>query len=169
MNFNRKVIIPILFAIMFAGGLYIARGWPLLARLVPWAVGIPGLVFSLGELVVELRKRPEPEPSDQQTKEVKKEEVYVDFRFDEAATSQASHLKAFRTFVWLVAFIFVGFAIGFPLGFSVVIFLYLKLEGKEGWLISVVFGLATWGFIWGIFIKLFDTIFPDPWVLSLFS
>ncbi len=168
MHFNRKIIIPILFAIMFAGGIYIARGWPLLARLVPLAVGIPGLIFSLAELVVELRKRPEPEASDQQPKEVKKE-VYVDFRFDEDATSQTSQLKAFRTFVWLVAFIVAGFAIGFSLGFSVVMFLYLKLEGKEGWVISVIFGLATWGFVWGIFGKLFDTIFPDPWIISLFS
>jgi hypothetical protein len=49
------------------------------------------------------------------------------------------------------------------------IFLYLKVEGREGWLMSIAVTFFSWLFFYMLFERMLNVPFPDPLLLSLFS
>jgi hypothetical protein len=49
------------------------------------------------------------------------------------------------------------------------IFLYLKLEGREGWLMSVAVTFFSWLFFYALFERMLNVPFPDPLLLSFFQ
>lgn len=47
--------------------------------------------------------------------------------------------------------------------------LYLKLQGGEGWLLSIVITAVAWGAFYGLFDRLLHLPFPAGWVLTWFD
>ena len=54
--------------------------------------------------------------------------------------------------------------LGFQIAVPVLVFAYLKLQGKEGWIFTTVFTAAVWAFFYGLFDLLLHLPFP-PGVL----
>jgi len=48
------------------------------------------------------------------------------------------------------------------------ILLYLKIAGKESWLMTAQVTFFSWLFYWGLFEKLLNVPFPDGLLLSWF-
>jgi hypothetical protein len=65
----------------------------------------------------------------------------------------------------LAAIVLLGFSISVPL----FVFLYLKLQGKESWILSVVLAAVAWVFVYGLFDQLLHLPFPQGWLLALFA
>jgi hypothetical protein len=42
--------------------------------------------------------------------------------------------------------------------------LYLKLQGREGWVVSLALTAAVWGVFYGLFDRLLHLPFPAGWV-----
>ena len=59
--------------------------------------------------------------------------------------------------------LFFGFSIAVPL----FVFLYIKLYGKEKWVISVTMAVMSWFFFYGLFVWLLDTPFEEGLVLKV--
>ena len=68
---------------------------------------------------------------------------------------------------WIVAFLVSIVLLGFPIAVPLLVFVYVKFQGKESWLFSIVFTAAVWGFFYGLFDLLLHLPFPEGWLYFL--
>ena len=59
--------------------------------------------------------------------------------------------------------------VGFQIAVPLLVFLYLRLQGKESWLFTLVFTAAVWACFYGLFDLLLHLHFPDGWLFSGFG
>ena len=137
MIFEGRIIISVVMLAMFAGMVLYAFTFPPDARFLPWVIGIPGLVFCIGQLVIELRSAaPPPRPAEERRRELK-------------------------MFAWFVAIIVGILLFGFVHAGPVLIAAYLYLDWNERPLTIVIAALVAFGIFYGVFewaleLRLFD-------------
>jgi hypothetical protein len=54
--------------------------------------------------------------------------------------------------------------IGFPIAVPLFVFLYMKLQGKEKWGVSLLMTFIAWASFYGLFVKFCDVPFMEGWV-----
>ncbi len=67
---------------------------------------------------------------------------------------------------WILGLFAAVALLGFVVGVPVFVFLYIKLQGKEGWLFSAVFTALVWATFYGLFDRLLHLPFPPGWIRS---
>jgi hypothetical protein len=134
-----------------AYGIWSAFAWPLKAKLFPLVIGIPLFLLASAEV------------------------LWVIFGKREAsqATPVAGHTPAGvarnRTLLaagWALGFFAVIVLFGFLIAVPALVFLYLRVQSKEGWLFTIVFTAAVWALFYGLFDLLLHLHFPAGWLLS---
>ena len=114
------------------------RGYPRKARMLPFVVGIPGIVLAATTFIRELTKSKEPPPT-------KEEEV------DGTGPWVALEKTKFLMMIgWVVLLIGMIWVFGFLIATPAYVFLFLKAR-REKWLLSISFAAASWAFLYGIF------------------
>ncbi len=136
MSEGRIVISAIMLAI-FAGMVGYAATFPPAARFLPCVIGIPGLLFSVGQLVIELRSGT-PE-----------------------AFEPAECRREWRMFAWLVSFIAAILLFGFVYAGPVMVAAYLYFGWHERPLSVLIAALVAFAIFYGVFewaleLRLFD-------------
>jgi hypothetical protein len=117
-------------AAVAAYAVYYALRWPPKAALFPLTMGIPLLVLAVAQTLVELRDPPAQ------------------------AGPAAAGRRSLALFAWMGAFIaFVLFA-GFPIAVPLFVFLYLVMQSREGWVLSIALAAAAWGAFHLLFVRL---------------
>ena len=133
---------------VFAGwGTLSALAWPLKAKLFPLVIGIPLFCLAAAEALWAFFGRGERQAA-------------TDFQL---STDQAPEVARRRTLVaagWTVGFFILIVLLGFQIAVPVLVFAYLKIQGKEGWIFTIVFTAAVWGFFYGLFDLLLHLPFP---------
>jgi hypothetical protein len=139
-------------AVMLVAGyaVFAATAWPWKAALFPLVIGIPLFCLATTELLWALfGTTPEGAPN----------EV-------ELSTDAAARRRVLQVAGWILGF-FAGIALlGFPVAVPLFVFLYLKLQGGEGWIMSVVLTVAVAAVFYGLFDALLHLPFPAGWLLS---
>jgi hypothetical protein len=148
---NASLALSVMVMIVSAYGVIAAAAWPWKAALFPLVIGIP--LFCLAAV-----------------------EALWGLFGSAAAEGEAREFRlsigeetARRTAVavgWILAFFAAIVLLGFPIAVPLFVLLYLKLQGREGWLLSVVMTLAVWGVFYGLFDQLLHLPFPAGWLLS---
>jgi hypothetical protein len=133
-------------------GVIAATAWPWKAALFPLVIGIPLFCLAAAEALWTLFGASPAEA-------------------DEARDFQLSIGKdtVRRTLVasgWILAFFAAIVLLGFPIAIPLFVFLYLKLQGREGWVLSSVMTAAVWGVFYGLFDLLLHLPFPAGWLFS---
>ena len=129
-----------------------ALAWPLKAKLFPLVIGIPLFCLAAAEALWTLFGRQG------------ERQAATDFQL---STDQAPEVARRRTLVaagWTIGFFVLIVLLGFQIAVPVLVFAYLKVQGKEGWIFTVVFTAAVWAFFYGLFNLLLHLPFP-PGVL----
>jgi len=122
-----------------AYAVFTALRWPSKAALFPLVMGIPLLVLALAQMVIELR---EPQ---------------------RAEGPPGAARAALAILAWMAGFIALVLLIGFPLAVPLLIFAYLRIAGRESWLLSTALAVAAWG----IFHLLFERLLHFPFEAGL--
>ncbi|HEY1290980.1 MAG TPA: tripartite tricarboxylate transporter TctB family protein [Burkholderiales bacterium] len=138
-------------AVMVASGAgtLAALDWPLKAKLFPMVIGIPLFFLAAAEVAwILLSKTPE--------------EKTAQAEISPAIARRRSLLGA----GWILGLLASVVLLGFPIAVPLFVFLYLKLQGREGWVISIAIALGTWGLFYGLFDRLLHLPFPAGWLLS---
>ena len=132
-------------------GIVTAWDWPEKAKLFPLAIGIPLFCLAAVEAAWSLL-RPEPRPSQA-----------MDFQ-----VSAAGHgtRRAAMALAWMLGFFAAIVLLGFPLAVPLFVFLYLRLQGRESWTLSIVMTAAVWGIFYGLFDRLLHLPFAAGWLLG---
>jgi hypothetical protein len=132
-------------------GVIAAWTWPWKASLFPLAIGIPVFCLAAVEALWVIFGRTERG----ETK---------DFQFSHALPEKEVLKRTGFAAGWVLGFFAAIILLGFPLAVPLFVFLYLKVHGKEGWVLSVVFTAAVWLFFYGLFDRLLHLPFPEGWL-----
>ena len=157
MKIRTQVIFVLLLIIFFAFLVYQARDWRLQARLYPWAIGIPMLVLALVQLVLDL-KGIGPKKS--------RDDTPVDFQFTQTTDPAQARRRTINIFCWIFGFLIGIWLLGFSITVPLLVFLYLKVQSRERWALSILLTAAAWLVFWGLFDRLLHLPFPDGLLLT---
>jgi len=151
---HNKASLALSAAIMACSGfaVYAASGWPWKAALFPIAIGIPVFCLAAAEVVWSLVGSAGPERA-------------MDFEMSTDVPAPVAARRTALTVGWMVGFFAAIALIGFPYAVPLFVFLYLRLQGREGWMFSVLFSAAVWGFFYLVFDRLLHLPFPAGWLV----
>jgi hypothetical protein len=138
---------------MLASGaaVVIAMDWPLKARLFPMAIGIPVFCMAAAEVAWGLLR-----PATQSKA--------MDFRLSDQLPPQIALRRTLIVVAWMLGFLAGIVLVGFPLAVPLLVLLYARLQGREGWGLSGGLALAVWGLFYGVFDRLLHLPFPAGWI-----
>lgn len=129
----------------------IALDWPWKAKLFPLAIGIPVFCMATVEVVWGLL---DPAARSQA----------MEFKLSEPALGRPGAARTLTAIGWMVGFLAAIVLLGYPLAIPLLVFFYLKLQGREGWTLSALVALAVWGFFYAVFDQLLHVPFPAGWI-----
>ena len=139
-----------------AYGIYSALDWPLKSKLFPLVIAIPLFCLAAAEaLWVIFAKDAAASASD--------------FKLSEDQSPEVARRRTALAAGWIAGFFVLVLLLGFPIAVAAFVFVYLKVQGKEGWLFSAVFTAAVWFFFYGLFDLVLHMHFPDGWLFGGFG
>lgn len=146
-------LVVIVFFIVFV---YLAKDWRLQARLYPWVIGIPMIALAVIHFVRELlageeTKKPEADSG----------ATPVDFQFSQDVDPRLARARTFNIFGWIFGFFAAIYLLGFQISVPLFVFLYLKVQSREPWPISLGLTAFAWLLFWGLFDWLLKLPFPE--------
>ncbi len=144
---------------MIAGyALYASLHWPFRTALFPRVIAVPLLALSLLELILCVAGP-----------ELEREGHAVDFELTKDIDPAVARRRTVAIFSWTFGFFFLILLCGFTLAVPLFVFLYLKLTGKEGWVLTLLLTLLSWLTMEGLFNRLLHLPFPQGWIFSLWG
>jgi hypothetical protein len=152
MKIKPQVFFSLLLIIFFSVFVYQASGWRLQARLYPWAIGIPMVALALLQLLFDLMGIA-PKKSQGDTP--------VDFQFTQSIDPGQARRRTINIFSWIIGFFAGVWLLGFSVTIPLLVFLYLKVQSGEGWVISIALTASAWFVYWGLFDWLLRLPFPE--------
>jgi len=137
--------------ILSAWGIVSAWSWPLKAALFPLVISIPLFCLAAAEVLWVLFGSAA-------------QSAAADFKLSDDLPQDVALRRTLLATGWILGFFAVIVLFGFLAAVPLFVFLYLKMQGEEGWIFSVAFTLAVWGFFYGLFGLLLHLPFPRGWV-----
>jgi putative tricarboxylic transport membrane protein len=152
MKIRSQAVLGIILVAFFAVFVYQAKDWRLQARLYPWAIGIPMLILAVAQVVLDLRGiGPKKSGSD----------APVDVQFAARTDPVVARRRTINIFSWILGYVFSIWLIGFAYSVPLIVFLYLKVQSREKWPISIALTALAWLFFWALFDRLLHLPFPE--------
>jgi putative tricarboxylic transport membrane protein len=152
---HNKASLALSVAVMILAGWGIASAWswPAKAALFPLVISIPLFLLGAAEVLwVLFGSAPQAAASD--------------FKLAEHLPKDVALRRTAFAVGWIIAFLAAIVLFGFGIAVPLFVFVYLKVQGKAGWIFSAVFTAAVWGFFYGLFDLLLHLPFPDGWIQS---
>ena len=142
-----SLILSIGVMLISAYGVYAATAWPWKAALFPLAIGIP--LFCLAAV----------------------EALWAFFGGEPAARGAELEIappgrSTWIALAWMLGFFAAIVLIGFPLAVPLFVLLYLKLQGGEGWTLSIITTVTVAAVFYGLFDAMLHLPFPPGLLLS---
>jgi hypothetical protein len=128
---------------------FAATAWPWKAALFPLAIGVPLFCLATTELLWTLLGAPE----------TKGEAMEV-----ELSTKEGAGRRILVAAGWMLGFFAAIVLLGFPIAVPLFLLLYLRLQGGEGWVLSIVITAAVWALFYGLFDASLHLPFPAGWL-----
>jgi hypothetical protein len=128
-----------------------ALAWPWKAALFPLVIAIPVFCLAAAE-VVWLLFGSTPRSD------------VMDFQLSADLPEKVRHQRTLVAIGWIVGFFVAIVLLGFPAAVPLFVFLYVKIQGREGWGLSLIFTLAVSALFYALFDRLLHVPFPDGWI-----
>ncbi len=155
---NPGALFTFLMLLLFVGGVYTARHWELQARLFPWVIGIPALLLCLGQLAMDLFQAESSDNSDIVT-------GFMDLPVDRGVPVSVVIRRAVNFFGWIFGFFVMIWLVGFILSVPIFVFLYLFVQARETFRVSLIYTGAMLLFLIGVF----HLVLHIPWPPGVIS
>jgi len=141
--------------IVFAAGYAIvtAWAWPWKAALFPLAIGVPVFLLAAAEVAWGLTGR-----------HARRDDAVKDFQLSAHLPEKETLRRTGVAIGWILGFFAGILLLGFPIAIPLFVFLFLKIQGQEGWLFAAIFAAAIWAIFYGLFDRLLHLPFPAGWI-----
>lgn len=139
MTFDGRVLTTLVMLALFAVACVLALGLPQKAAFMPLLVGVPGLLLCLWQLILDLRRAPDPKPKADGTGEG-----------ESAGSSEA------EVFLWLGVFSALLIGFGFLVGGPLAVAGFVRFSSRESWRNAIFAGGGTLAVVYGVFVWLLE-------------
>ncbi|MGE5819385.1 MAG: tripartite tricarboxylate transporter TctB family protein [Deltaproteobacteria bacterium] len=156
--FKARSLLGLSVTIIGGYAFYDSWHWPYKAALFPRLISVPLLLLGLLETAMSLSGAEEQTGG-----------AAVDFEFSTDVDPVTARNRTLSLFLWVLGFFALIPLVGFLLAVPLFIFLSLKLQGKESWLVSILLTACCWLFMEGLFDRLLHLPFPPGWIFTLWS
>jgi tripartite tricarboxylate transporter TctB family protein len=152
---NKASLVLGVASMIVAGGAVVsAWGWPAKAALFPLVISIPLFLLAAAEVLwALLGSAPRGNVSD--------------FKLSDHLPQGVALRRTLIAAGWILGFFLAILLLGFLVAVPVFVLLYLRLQGRRGWIFSAVFTAVVWAFFYGLFDLLLHLPFPAGWIPSL--
>ena len=157
MRVETRTLFTAVLATGLAVAIYTARDWPFETRMLPWALGIPGLLMTLIQLLLDLRgagRDEESVPAD-----------LIDLPSDTSLSPEIVARRASTFFGWFLGLIAGVWLFGFFIAVPAFVCLYLLLRAQERWWSALIYTGLTLAFLWLVFDRILRVLWPQGAVL----
>ena len=151
MHSRASLILGIGIMVIAGAAVILAMDWPLKAKLFPLVIGIPVFCMATAEVVWGLL-----DPAARSEA--------MEFRLSGHATGVGTTRRTLLAIGWLIGFFAAIVLLGYPVAVPLLVFLYMKLMGREGWILSGVFAGVVWAVFFVVFDRLLHIPFPAGWI-----
>ena len=155
---NLRFLLALTDAVAALYALYASSHWSLRPALFPRVIGIPLLFLALTEMLLSVRGT-----------EKQREGHAVDFQLTTDVDPAVARKRTTSILAWILGFLVLIVLVGFPLAVPLFVFLYLRIAGREGWVLTVLLTAVSWHFMEGLFNRFLHLPFPQGWLFSLWS
>ena len=121
-----------------------ATDWPFTARLFPWVIGIPSIILCLIQLIADLTRATRAESSEELS-------GVLDLPVETGVPRVVVLRRAATAFGWVFGFFAGIWLVGFLVSVPVFVWLYLTLQSKEKWWVSLLTAAVVMFFLVGVF------------------
>jgi len=146
--------------VFFCVFVYLAQDWRMQARLYPWAIGLPMVIFAFVQVILDL-KGVKAKPSDDGAPPTP-----MDFQFTKDIDPVTARNRGIIMFAWLFGFFALIWLLGYPIAIPLMMFAYFKFQGGESWVLSITLTVIAWLFFYGLFVKLLTLPFPEGLIIT---
>ena len=130
-----------------------AWSWPWKAGLFPLTIGIPVFCLAAAEALWVLFGT----TGRAETK---------DFQFSHDLPESVVLKRTGVAAGWILGFFAAIVLLGFPFAVPLFVFLYLRLEAQERWLLCALLTGAVWLLFYALFDRLLHLPFPEGWLIT---
>ena len=154
MRYRGKHLMNLCLMVIAVGVIITAMKWPFRTAFFPLMVSIFLFFGAMADLLLNLFG----------SKEAATKQGVVDFQLSEDIDPALATRRTLLSFAWIIGFFFLILLFGFIIAVPLMVFLFLKVQAKEKWGISLLLtGLALL-FFYGLFVWLLDTPFSEGWI-----
>jgi hypothetical protein len=150
---NASLALGLGIMVLTSYGIVTAWAWPWKASLFPLAIGIPVFCLAMAEVLWIIFGKTERG----ETK---------DFQLSDTLPERVALRRTGIAAAWILGFFAAIVLLGFPVAVPLFVFLYLKLQGGEGWMLSIGVSAVVWALFYGLFDRLLHLPFPPGWLLG---
>ena len=144
-------IFTFLFLLLVVGALLTSREWSIQARLFPWTIGIPALILSLIQLVLDLRRSRVPAGGP--------DKRLMDLQVDRDVPFAVVARRGAMIFSWVFGLFVTIYLLGFIIVLPLFVWAYMNLQSGEKWWFGLAWGVGTFLFI----VVVFHYTLKVPW------
>jgi len=131
-----------------------ALSWPLTTALFPVVIGIPVFILAASEVFSSFSKGEETTGDRSAKGAVSKRE-------------KPERIPAGRdvlAFLLILSFFLLILLVGFPMAVPLFVFFYVKIYGREKWVLSIGLAAMAWTGFYGLFIVVSNIHFEEGWI-----
>ena len=151
MKLKPHIFFDLAVLLFFAFLVWEAKDWRLQARLFPWAIGIPMLLLAMLQLGTSLKHGEERTLLERP----------ADFQFSRGIDPALARWRTINIFCWILGFVLGIWLVGFSIGIPLLVFLYLKVQTGEGWILSLSLTAGAWVLYRGLFEEILRLPLPE--------
>jgi hypothetical protein len=130
-----------------------ALQWPWKAKLFPLVIGIPLFCLALAEVLWELFGSSTASAA-------------ADFKLSSDVPPELARRRTWLAAGWIGGFFVLILLVGFPVAVPVLVFAYVKLQGRKGWFFAATFTAAVSAVFYALFDQLLHLPFPEGWIFA---
>ena len=153
MGFSGRALMSLSMALLSAGVVITALKWPFKTALFPVITGISVFLLAGVDFLQNLSAR----------EKTRKGESTMDFKLSEDVDQSLAIRRTLLTSAWILGFFLTILFLGFSIAVPLMVFLYLKVQGKESWRLCLMLTGVAWVSFYGLFVWLLDIPFPEGW------
>ena len=159
---RRFLSLRCIFSLATAGvagyALYASWSWPFRTALFPRIIALPILFLAVIEWALSVWGS-----------EKEHEGHAVDFQLTDTVEPALARRRTIAIIVWTLGFLVLIVLVGFPLAVPIFVFAYLKIAGREPWMLTIFLTVAAWVFMEGLFDRFLHIPFPEGLLFGLWS
>jgi hypothetical protein len=159
MRVNGKLIMSLCLMAIAIGVMITAMQWPFRTALFPLIVSIFLFIGALADFLLNMFGG----------KEVVSKQRIVDFQLSDDIDPTIATRRTLVAFGWIIGFFFLILLVGFSVALLLMVFLFLKVQAKERWGISLLLTGSALVFFLGLFVWLLNIPFPAGWIFEGFK